>query len=293
MADGVKIRRLEGVEDAVQVEQVQRAVWPGSETEVVPAHALLAIGENGGVLIGAFDDDRLVGYVLGFLGTDSQSPDRPAMARLKHCSHMLGVHPDFHDRSIGYRLKCAQRGAVVEQGIRLITWTYDPLLSRNAQLNIRRLAAVCSTYKRNIYGELRDGINIGLPTDRFEVEWWVTSARVVSRLKEARRPLDLANFLGAGAQKINPPTYNENDLPTPAATPPQFEAPFLLVEIPSDFLAVKQQDRELALAWRLHTRELFEQAFAQGYLVVDFIYLKGERRPRSYYLLVHGERTLG
>jgi predicted GNAT superfamily acetyltransferase len=292
MAD-TTIRRLEGVEDAVQVEEVQRAVWPGSETEVVPAHALLAIGENGGVLIGAFDGDRLVGYVLGFLGTDSQSPDRPAMARLKHCSHMLGVHPDFRDRSIGYRLKCAQREAVVEQGIRLITWTYDPLLSRNAQLNIRRLGAVCNTYKRNIYGELRDGINIGLPTDRFEVEWWVTSQRVVSRLEEARRPLDLANFLGAGAQKINPPTYNENDLPTPAAVPSRFEAPLLLVEIPSDFLAVKQQDRELALAWRLHTRELFEQAFARGYLVVDFIYLKGERRPRSYYLLVHGERTLG
>jgi predicted GNAT superfamily acetyltransferase len=121
----------------------------------------------------------------------------------------------------------------------------------------------------------------------------VTSQRVVSRLEEARRPLDLANFLGAGAQKINPPTYNENDLPTPAAVPSRFEAPLLLVEIPSDFLAVKQQDRELALAWRLHTRELFEQAFARGYLVVDFIYLKGERRPRSYYLLVHGERTLG
>ena len=67
----------------------------------------------------------------------------------------------------------------------------------------------------------------------------------------------------------------------------------LLVEIPSDFFAVKQQDRELALAWRLHTRDLFEQAFAQGYMVVDFIYLKGEKQPRSYYLLVHGERTLG
>ncbi|MGD2251610.1 MAG: GNAT family N-acetyltransferase [Anaerolineales bacterium] len=293
MADRIKIRRLEGVEDAAQVEEVQRAVWPGSETEVVPAHAMLAIGENGGVLIGAFDGDRLVGYVLGFLGTDSKSPERPAMARLKHCSHMLGVHPDFRDKNIGYRLKCAQREAVVEQGIRLITWTYDPLLSRNAQLNIRRLGAVCNTYKRNIYGELRDGINIGLPTDRFEVEWWVTSARVVSRLNEARPPLDLANFLGAGAQKINPPTYDENDLPTPAATPSQLEAPLLLVEIPSDFLVVKQQDRELALAWRLHTRELFEQAFAQGYLVVDFIYLKRERRPRSYYLMVHGERTLG
>ena len=152
MTDGIKFRRLEGVEDAAQVEEVQRAVWPGNETEVVPAHALLALSENGGVLIGAFDGDRLVGYVLGFLGTDSQSPDRPAMARLKHCSHMLGVHPDFRDRNIGYQLKIAQREAVVEQGIRLITWTYDPLLSRNAQLNIRRLGTVCSTYKRNIYG---------------------------------------------------------------------------------------------------------------------------------------------
>ncbi len=293
MAQPLVIRSLETPEDLSQAERLQAVVWPGSEVDVVPAHIMAAIVHNGGVAIGAFDGERLVGFVLGFLGTDSSSPDRIAMARLKHCSHQMGVLPEYRDRGVGFLLKKAQREAVIAQGVRLITWTYDPLLSRNAHLNIRRLGAVCRTYLREVYGEMRDALNAGIPSDRFQVDWWVTSRRVIERLEGTRPPLDLAHFHAADAHLLNPAPLGDDGLPRP---PDSFDRPqgtLALVEIPSDFLALRERDLGLARAWRLHTRDLFEDAFARGYLVTDFVYLKGETFPRSFYLLSHGEGTLG
>jgi predicted GNAT superfamily acetyltransferase len=292
-ASNIRIRALTTPGEMKDVEELQRRVWPGDETEVVPAHMLTAIAHAGGVLLGAYDGEALVGMVLGFLGTDSDSPDRVAMARLKHCSHMLAVDPSRRDQSIGFALKLGQRQVVGRQGIRLITWTYDPLMSRNAHLNIRRLGAVCRTYLRELYGEMRDGLNAGLASDRFQVDWWITSNRVVSRLDSQRPPLDLAHFLEAGAQKINPAALGPDDLPRPSES---FEPPssaLALVEIPPDFQGLKTRDMNLARAWRQHTREIFETAFAAGYIVTDFVYLRGEKAPRSYYVLSQGDSTLG
>ena len=150
MADPITIRPLTTPSDMLAAEELQRRVWPGNDTEVVPVHMLLAVAHGGGVVLGAHDGGRLIGLVVGFLGTDGAHPDRVAMARLKHCSHMLGVDPAYRDRAIGFQLKVAQRDIVGKQGIRLVTWTYDPLLSRNAHLNIRRLGAVSRTYLREV-----------------------------------------------------------------------------------------------------------------------------------------------
>ncbi|MGD8732613.1 MAG: hypothetical protein PVH92_12090, partial [Anaerolineales bacterium] len=226
-------------------------------------------------------------------GTDAQSPGRVAMARLKHYSHELAVHPDYRNRGIGYALKLAQRELVIKQGIRLISWTYDPLLSVNAQLNIRRLGAICSTYIKNAYGEMRDGINVGDQSDRFHVDWWITSKRVQTRLTKERKPLDLAHFLSAGAEKVNPTKLDARDLllPSEKIYPP--EGTFALVEIPPNYQEMKSIDPGLAGHWREQTREIFTDAFRRGYLVTDFIHLREEKYPRSYYLLSYGEGTLG
>ena len=190
-------------------------------------------------------------------------------------------------------LKMAQRDAVIEQGIRLITWTYDPLMSRNAHLNIRRLGTVCRTYLRNVYGDLRDELNRGLPTDRFQVEWWVTSPRVAARLKGSRGFLDLGHFLSGGARLINTVTRTADGLPQPSDKLSALEGTFLLVEIPSDFMAVKHKDPRLALTWRMHSRQAFELAFAAGYMVTDFVHVSDAKEERSYYLLSYGEAKLG
>lgn len=293
MAESIVVRPLQTAEELSQAERLQAIVWPGSEVDVVPAHLMWTIVHNGGVVLGAFDGERLVGFVLGFLGTDSSSPERVAMARLKHCSHQMGVLPEYRDRGVGFLLKKAQREAVLAQGVRLITWTYDPLLSRNAHLNIRRLGAVCRTYLREVYGEMRDALNAGVPSDRFQVDWWVTSRRVVERLEGKRPGLDLAHFHSAGAQVLNRAELGDDGLPRPPDTPQQPEGTLALVEIPPDYQAMRERDLGLARAWRFHTREVFEQAFARGYLVTDFVHFKGEKFPRSFYLLSHGEGTLG
>lgn len=282
------IRLLETPEDISAVEALQRAVWPGSETDVVPAHMLITAIHNGGLVLGAFAEERLVGFVFGFPGLEA-TPDGP---RAKHCSHMMGIHPDHRDGGLGFALKRAQWQMVRHQGLDHITWTYDPLMSRNAYLNIARLGGVCNTYRRSEYGEMRDGLNLGLPSDRFQVDWWVHSRRVQLRLsKRARKPLVLEHFEKAGIQ----PMYELRgglDAPRPPDHFPAPEGRLLLAEIPADFLALKEADLPLARDWRFFSREVFETAFAAGYIITDHIFERSGTGPRSFYVLADGESTL-
>lgn len=301
MADSV-LKILESPEEMQAVEDLQRVVWSGSETEIVPGHLLVTAAHNGGLVIGAFlptEDDqiigKLIGVVFGFVGLYF-TPDGP---RPKHCSHLLGVLPEYRNSGIGFALKRAQWQMVRHQGIDRVTWTYDPLLSHNAHLNITRLGTVCNTYRRDIYGTLRDGLNAGLATDRFEVDWWINTSRVQRRLsRRPRRELDLAHFLAAGALIVNPAQENSDGWLTPPSRSSPLsniseggKAPILLVEIPSNFQTLKQADPDLASAWRYYTRSLFEELFQLGYIVTESIFLPG-RNPRSYYALSHGDSTL-
>jgi predicted GNAT superfamily acetyltransferase len=271
------------------VEALSRAVWPGPDIDVVPAHLLLAVAHNGGLVAGAFAGDRLAGFVFGFPGL-AAGPDG---LQVKHCSHQLGVHPNNRDGGLGFELKRFQREFVRGQGIRLVTWTYDPLLSRNARLNIAKLGAVCNTYLRDAYGQLRDDLNTGLSTDRFQVDWWLDSPRVAMRMAEApHRTPDLRDYLTSGASLLNPPD------PAGAAAPPDEASAdlegatdtlaTLLVEIPTDFLALKASDPFRALAWRQGTRSCFLSAFARGFAVTDFLLEPGPP-SRAFYVLTGGE----
>ncbi|MCX8062682.1 MAG: GNAT family N-acetyltransferase [Anaerolineales bacterium] len=298
------LRILSEPEEFSAVEALQRLVWPGNETEVVPAHLLIAAVKHGGLCIGAFittdkESEQIVGFVFGLPGI-YHTPDGP---RLMHYSHMLGVHPDHRSEGLGFLLKRAQWQMVRKQGVDRITWTYDPLLSRNAHLNIAKLGAVCNTYHIDYYGVLRDGLNVGMPTDRFEVDWWVHSQRVNRRLsRQARQQLDLAHYLAAGAEIINPSGLRADGLPYPRPIRFPFDIQdsslkaedypgLLLVEIPSDYLQIKVLDPNLALEWRLHSRQIFPVLFQHGYFVTDFIYLRGNP-ARSLYVLSHGDHTL-
>jgi predicted GNAT superfamily acetyltransferase len=287
----IKINLIETPEEMRLVEQLQREVWPGSETDVVPLHMLITVVHNGGLVLGAFVDEKLIGFILGFPGLES-TPDGP---RPKHCSHMMGIHPDHRDGGIGFALKRAQWQMVRHQSLDHITWTYDPLLSRNAYLNIAKLGAVCSTYRRSEYGEMRDGLNAGLPSDRFQVDWWINTLRVESRLGKRSRPtLKLNHVMRSGLR----PFYSIRDssltdsLPHPPEHVPPFEERLLLAEIPGDFLDLKSKDFALARDWKFFTRELFETAFAKNYIITDFIFDSSEGHPRGLYLLTHGESTL-
>jgi predicted GNAT superfamily acetyltransferase len=284
----LSIRILETAAEMEELEELQRQVWPGSETDILPVHLLVTLAHNGGLVLGAYEENKMVGLLVGFVGL-YEVPDGP---RPKHCSHELGVLPEARDSGVGFALKRAQWQIVRKQGLDRITWTFDPLLSRNGNLNIARLGAVCNTYLREVYGDMRDGLNAGLPSDRFQVDWWVNTSRVERRLSGEPRPaLTLASLLAADAQNICPVDTAEAFIrPPDHVTAPA--SSLLLAEIPSDFLQLKAADMELARAWRSFSRELFETCFSTGYLVTDFIFDKSDDHPRSFYVLAHGEATM-
>ena len=285
------IRSLETMAEYSAAEDIQRITWTMSDRDIIPAHALHAMQHSGAVLLGAFDGDRVVGFTFGILGTvdTPERIDQVAAARLKMYSVIAGVLPDYQSRDVGYRLKMAQRDFALRIGVRLITWTYDPLESLNGRFNIGKLGAVCRRYLRHFHGDM-SGINNGLQTDRFEVEWWVTNNRVTARAARKWRPLRLEALLGGGALLVNEAGFNEAGLPTPPANYVSRPSNLMLVEIPTSFQAIKKADFTLAQRWRSHTRDVFEGLFDSGFIVTDFVAHEDEGgRPHSYYLLTYGD----
>lgn len=288
----IEYRVLTQPEELGAVENLQSLIWGDT---AVPLHMLLAIANNGGLAIGAYLDEKMIGFTFGILGTFEHQGE----TKLKHHSHELGVHPDYRDEGIGFKLKRAQWQMVRNQGIELITWTFNPLESRNAYLNINKLGGVCQQYERDVYGEMTDDLNRGIPSDRFMVELWVNSDRVGRRFaKERRRKLDLANYLAANALVLNRTKLNDAGFPEPLQDEmdklddPEKRSSVVLFEIPPDFQAIRESDSKLALRWRMYTRVIFELLFAHGYWVTDFVFLAGSS-PRSYYVLSQGNATLG
>lgn len=275
----IEIRPLHSVPEYRAVEQLQREIWGLDDVEIVPDHVLLTAQKNGGLVLGAFDvqpetgEEQLIGFVFGFLGLTPEG-------QIKHCSHIAGVAPAYQNQNVGYRLKLAQRDFVLRQGIELITWTFDPLESRNARLNFHKLGVTCNTYLRDLYGSMRDSLNVGVPSDRFQVDWHINSHHVISRLRGEYSTPKLQSLLDEGAIIVN--RVRPGDPPHPPDTTLPLEGKQLLVQIPSHFQAIKAVDIELARAWRAHSRMLFEAAFARGYVAVDLLFEGGE----SFYLLL-------
>src|SRR5690606_35683943 len=160
-------------------------------------------------------------------------------------------------------------------------------------LNIAKLGAVCTTYRQSEYGQMRDGLNAGLPSDRFQVDWWIKTKRVERRLgKCSRTTLKLSHVARSGLRLFYTLQHLTGNLVKPPEHLPPFNDRLLLAEIPADFIDLKSKDFALARDWRFFTRELFETAFAKSYIVTDFIYDNNDDQFRSLYILTHGESTL-
>jgi predicted GNAT superfamily acetyltransferase len=277
MTPPFSIRALSSIEDFHQAEEVQRRAWYMSDSlNIVPLNALLPIQKYGGLVAGAFEaSGEMIGFVFGFLGLTKQGG-------YKHCSHMLGVVPEAKSRNVGYALKCFQRQYTLAQGFDLITWTYDPLESANAKLNIVKLGCIARIYHRNFYGAWDDSINRGLETDRFEVEWHTKSVRVEAALSDGGLQMSYAALIAEGASVGLAAQPTANDVTEPALSNAVSGAVCLL-HVPTDFQKVKQADFGLALAWRAASRQAFEAMFAQGYAITHFV--RGETPLYNAYVL--------
>lgn len=284
--DAIRIERLLLREQHDQAVELQKVYWGDEPGNLVPRHMLHSLSHYGGHIIGAYDGAQLVGFVMGFIGTDIDTDDcnaRPAMANLLIMSKRMLVLPQYRGRNIGFRLKMAQRDIALKQAIRLVTWTVDPLLAPNAHLNIRKLGGVIQRFSAN-YFDLDEPDS--LRADRLFVDWWVTHRRVKERAKGKGSKLTLSQYFD-----VNTPIVNRADsrgrwlLPRQMTDVPN--STFALVEIPADFRQLEASERSLADDWRYHIRDVFSQMFAAGYIVTDFVSDDYEGCRRSFYLLSH------
>jgi predicted GNAT superfamily acetyltransferase len=239
-------------------------------------------GASRGFVLGAFEAGQLVGVTASNLALDGASPPRVEQDRLRVTG--LVVEALASGRGIGGVLMRLQRMLTLQQGLRLVTWVQDPLEGRLSHLAIHKLGAV----SRNLIAA-----PAAQAAEWLDVEWWVTSPRVKERLTGGRPELDLAHALEAGATKLNAGLLDKSGLlrPTGGETAP--DSATALVEVPHDLQRLQVRDPVLAWEWRAHLTCILSGAFAQGYWLTDYLWLRGERVPRAYYLLIDGERTLG
>jgi len=281
------IRRLQRAEDLAQVVDLQRLIWGEDATDHITLTMLYSLAHNGCPILGAFDGERLVGFSVAFFATEIPDSRRPALANLKLASKRLAVHPDYRSSGVGYQLKWAQRTFADEQGIRLITWTYDPLNSRNAYLYIRKLGAWGRSFHLNYYDGVRGQSDALGYSDRVLCEWHITSRRVVGRAQNTRRGLSLNHYLEANTPLANPTQAIGESVPYPfeggieraLARHPNL----VLAEIPSQLPAYANNEA-LLRAWREHTRYVFSLLFNAGYIMSDFLHETHEGRERSFYV---------
>ena len=266
----VEIRFVVDPVEARVVEDLQQRVWGMNRLEVVPDHQLITAAKWGGTLFIAYDDDTPVGFCYGFVGLDGSEPVL--------CSLMLGVLPEHRARNLGYRLKVAQREHARKNGFERIVWTFDPLESRNARLNLHKLGAIAEQYLVNAYGDMRDALNKGRPSDRLLVDWR-TDALTIDE-----RPDD-GPVWAAEIPVLNEPVTTPG-LPSPGpVTEGMLGQPEIRIAVGGDVEGIKGAEGDLVMAWRFNLREAFQIAFQNGYRAVDLV---PPERGIAFYILTRG-----
>lgn len=255
-------RRLRSRPDLEQTERLQREVFGVSERDLASYSILVIIPKTGGEVLGAFDGDRLAGFIWGYGGYVG---GRPLLV-----SDLMAVDPAYRG-GLGFALKALQGAVALASGFETAIWTVDPLRAANARLNFERLGAYSNAYARDVYGsDFAEGLYGGMPSDRLTVTWPLASARVAQRLLHGHAPLAPA---------------------APAATPkyaPGLAVARARVTIPADIDALLARDPVAARRWRFAVREQLEAAFSSGYAITAFAGAPGAEV--GYHLL---ERDVG
>lgn len=270
--DAIQIRALKTIAELKAVEDLQVEVWGCSEREILPSLTLIPLLDIGGVLLGAFVEQELIGFVVGFPGFEAGQP-------VLH-SDMLAVKAEYRSTGLGYRLKLEQRLLALANGIEKITWTFDPLQAANAHLNFGKLGVIADRYKVNYYGETSSALH-RTGTDRLWVTWWLSSVRVKQRVEQpvfsaANNPLtDFASI---------PALLKVGTDGEPQTFPVDWKHDSIRIEIPHDINAIVSADEALARRWRAATRAQFTAALAEHFVVSDFFRAQAPARP-GFYLL--------
>ena len=250
-ASDIAIRECVSIEDFQQCVELERAVWKDADIGIMPIRLYMISRTCNAPTIGAFESS---GRLVGFVHTMIALIDK----RVVYHSHLAAVVEGLRHRDIGFRMKLAQREHAIKSGVSLIIWTFDPLQSRNAHLNINKLGTIIRRYEVNYYGEgLSSVFDAEVPSDRVFAEWWVSSLHVESVL---------------------------------AGNRPRPDEPVESVVIPGDIAEVRAGSVEDHRRWRQHVREDFKNKLADGLIVRGFeregetsSYLLGRDDPQFHF----------
>jgi predicted GNAT superfamily acetyltransferase len=245
----------------------------------LPVPLLRALQDNGGLVVGAFADIYLAGFAASLIGWDGVT--------LYHYSHLTAVRPEYQNHHLGFRLKAFQRDEVLRLGLQEVRWAFDPLQSRGAWLNVRRLGARPDRYYSHYYGQLADAVNQGLETDRMRVVWSIASPEVEARMAGRYPSVDEDRKRWVASSAIVETEPGESGIRVPTAVgEPTGESAHL--EIPFDLALVREHEPQSLRRWRHASRDAFRAAADLGYLVNDFSVISADHERRSFYFLRRG-----
>ncbi|MEA0552621.1 GNAT family N-acetyltransferase [Lysinibacillus irui] len=267
MLEKVRIHKVVTPIEIAEVQKLNAEIW-GSQA--IPSHQLLAAVQNGGLVLGAYLDEKLIGFNYCFVGYR----DREMYLH----SHMIGVEKAYREQGVGELLKHAQQEYAKENGFQLVRWLIDPLEAGLANLAFLKLNATSFQYENDYYGPLQDDFNEGLPSDRLVVEWWIEREQVTDSLDE----------LEEIAQEIVPWTLTVDGLPVlDIENEFQMEQSFYndayLLAIPQSLQKMKVESPKLAEDWRYKIRTILTTLFNQDYAIVR---VKKHKEYVHSYLLV-------
>lgn len=260
------IRLLTSLREMDAAVDLQRDYWGDRPEGIVPRHMLYTIAHHGGHVLGACcgGQGQLVAMLVGLPGLENGT------AYL--VSKRMVVHADWRRRGLAARLKLAQRERAMQQGLRRVRWTFDPLLAANARLNLHRLGAVATAYCEDYFGAAGPGgeADAGSP-DRLQVDWRLQSETVRALAQGRARATTLAGALAEGATWLCEARRDERGLPVPGDIGDASGAGAMLLEIPGDFMLLARRDARLAQAWREHLRAAMQALFAAGHELRDCV----------------------
>ncbi len=268
------IRELSTIDDLSQAIAVEKEVWGSDDLDLVPLTLAIATKEAGSMWLGAFDGPKLAGFAFAF----------PALehGRLGLHSHMLAVRPAYREYDLGTRLKLAQRERSLAMRIHEITWTYDPLQSRNAHLNFGKLGVISDIYKPDFYGRVTTSNLHQNGTDRLWVKWPIASRRVGDRLRGKDPRPQMLEALSTLQPLV---AFNGDGKPARADLATALARQRIAIEIPSDIGEIEKKDPPLAAEWREATRWAFSESMNAGFLVAEFCRaIRGKQGPGAYLL---------
>lgn len=270
----IVIREIASIAELEAVLRLEKEVWEFDDGDVTPLTLAVAMKAAGSIWLGAFNKDALSGFAFAFPSLEH--------GKIGFHSHTLAVRPSFDDQGIGFRLKIAQRQRVLASGVTEITWTFDPLRSRNAHLNFAKLGVVSNSYRPDFYGAHTSSALHTNGTDRLWVTWRLTDARVEQRMSGRSKRTETLDALAHLEPLIR---FNGDGNPAESDFEKALSRQRIAIEIPGNIGQIEATNADLARRWRLATRKAFTEAINAGFTVTEFCRsIRGQQGPGAYLL---------